>query len=302
MRNRKRRLSVLTIILGIVIAIVCILQGLLAFHFLPDTSSSADISSSGMLLLLERAIVGVGGQAPFSSSRPRPRSRPLLPFEQVWKDYQQQHSQQALLLELRGSDKKDDSENGNRTYQVIYYSCPHAAGNVLHDLFNQVVVAIVMNRTMLWKYNDRDTCQATRKGFGGMMCQKANTAVDCQRSLQLRAEASWVPLYDDWAATLNITSLPLRDPKAYSIDDWSRRRGQTTKAVSVTALPPMVYQTTKEQLWRYLPFLLGEFQWTAGQHYFESIVFIGSGRLVWHALSQTLSIGARDYPTRISTK
>jgi hypothetical protein len=124
------------------------------------------------------------------------------------KDYQQWHSRQALEQNSHG-----------RKFQVVYYSCPQAAGNLLHDVFNQVLVAIALNRTMLWKYNNPEACNATRKGFGGVVCLKANTKAPCAQSLQ---RAGWLPTWDEWAPKLldNTTQLPVRNPKVYTLSDW----------------------------------------------------------------------------------
>lgn len=77
-----------------------------------------------------------------------------IPALQVWKEYQDNHSHQRLIR-----------MSHSRTYQVVYYSCPHSAGNILHDFLNQVLVAIALNRTMLVKYNDKETCEYLNEGY-----------------------------------------------------------------------------------------------------------------------------------------
>jgi hypothetical protein len=100
---------------------------------------------------------------------------------------------------------------------VVYYSCPQAAGSLLHDCFlNQVLVVVTLNRTMLWKHNDPKTCNATRKGFGGLVCLKADTETNCARSLQ---RASWLPTWDELAPKLldNTTQLSVQNPTVYTV-------------------------------------------------------------------------------------
>lgn len=161
----------------------------------------------------------------------------LLPPQKILRDYIRQHSEQVLRRE---------SDLGNRRFQVVYYSCPQAAGNLLHDFFNQVILAISLNRTILWKYNDPQTCNEVRKGFGGLVCLKANTEPECAQSLN---RAKWIAGWDDWQPriqNLSTTSvnetlllLPTRDNHAYSTDEWETKL--------LVAHKPMVYYTQEKQ-------------------------------------------------------
>jgi hypothetical protein len=221
MKKNRKRWPLVTVSFAL-IAAACLFQSVSVLFLLPEDTSSFGLveQKKGSVLLFVHA---------------PPTSEPLPP-QQVLKDYQQWHSRQALEQNSQG-----------RKFQVVYYSCPQAAGNLLHDVFNQVLVAVALNRTMLWKYNDPQTCNATRKGFGGLVCLKANTEADCARSLQ---RADWLPTWDEWAPKLldNTTHLPVRNPKVHTLSDW-----QDAPAI---AHKPMVYQTKLAQ-WnsRQMPFL-----------------------------------------------
>jgi hypothetical protein len=77
------------------------------------------------------------------------------PIDGLWCDYQRWHSHQSLL----------DQPPHNRTFVVGYYYCPNQAGNRLHDFMNFLIVAIVTNRTLLWKHYGKETCAVAHKGY-----------------------------------------------------------------------------------------------------------------------------------------
>jgi hypothetical protein len=105
---------------------------------------------------------------------------------------------------------------------------------MLHDLYNQLLVAISTNRTALLKYNDGPTCSSIMEHKLSVRCRKANTQRDCEQSLQRKA--TWLPLYDDWIPHITRTIpqsreqsdaasliLPVRESKFYTAEDWSYR-------------------------------------------------------------------------------
>jgi hypothetical protein len=104
---------------------------------------------------------------------------PFLPVK-VFRRYQQQHSQMALL-----QDEEDALQH--RKFAVAYYWCPHRAGNILHGFLNTVVWAVIHNRTVLWKYDTG--------------APDTNTEADCQAILK---RASWIPSYDEWSVKLQL--------------------------------------------------------------------------------------------------
>jgi hypothetical protein len=144
---------------------------------------------------------------------------------QVFRQYQQWHSEESVRHSPH-----------NRTFALAYYSCPFQAGNRLHHYFNNLLWAIVTNRTVLWKYYDRATCLGSQSmyaggGEGGMaeatiamkdldlICEAANTVHDCDEVL---LRASWIPSYDEWA-----NRLELSDP--LTLNFWSTRPPQSAQ-------------------------------------------------------------------------
>jgi hypothetical protein len=77
----------------------------------------------------------------------------LQPPQQILKEYIQWHSKEHVLN--NNNNNNNNHHQQQQKYQIIYYSCPASAGNILHDVFNQVIVAIALNRTMVWKYYDK---------------------------------------------------------------------------------------------------------------------------------------------------
>ena len=44
---------------------------------------------------------------------------------------------------------------GTQQFAVVYYNCPHQAGNALYSFFNQIIWSIITNRRLLWRYEDK---------------------------------------------------------------------------------------------------------------------------------------------------
>eukprot|EP00529_Nitzschia_sp_RCC80_P000962 CAMPEP_0113475110 /NCGR_PEP_ID=MMETSP0014_2-20120614/18945_1 /TAXON_ID=2857 /ORGANISM="Nitzschia sp." /LENGTH=545 /DNA_ID=CAMNT_0000368007 /DNA_START=36 /DNA_END=1670 /DNA_ORIENTATION=- /assembly_acc=CAM_ASM_000159 len=166
----------------------------------------------------------------------RKRALLHLPIETM-KEYVTIHSSDVLRREfpIQNANKKQTTD---RKFLVVYYSCPHAAGNLLHDTYNQVIAGIATNRTILIKYNDHVTCQYNQlTNHNSTRCRKANTLEDCQQSL---LQQSWIPTWDEFIIPISEASssvpvdqvphnvddpfwllkLPKRDTK-YTDDDWS---------------------------------------------------------------------------------
>ena len=156
-----------------------------------------------------------------SSSKLRTNEPSSFPFEAVddvwrlWQQYQQEHSVDALQKEIREGDGGLSSQwkniashyNDTRRFAVGYYSCPLQAGNRLHHFMNSLIWAVITNRTLLWKYYDRDTCQVVGRMYASGICQAANHETDC-RSVLKRAE--WLPGLDEWKLSYNLsTPVPL---------------------------------------------------------------------------------------------
>jgi hypothetical protein len=133
------------------------------------------------------------------------------PIDGLWCDYQRWHSHQSLL------DQPQD-----RSFVVGYYSCPNQAGNRLHDFMNSLIIAIATNRTLLWKYYDKETCAVSHMGYSMAVCNLTNHLSDCERILD---RASWIPSYDEWAPKLDLPAqLGPRNPDfhigSYKTYNW----------------------------------------------------------------------------------
>ena len=144
---------------------------------------------------------------------------------QVLTQYRHMHGDAILQRELQDS----PSTFHNRKFLVVYYSCPHEAGNLLHDMMNQIIAGMALNRTILLKYNTPNVCSASRlTGKNQTRCFKANTQAECEDSLLRKAK--WLPMYDEWIHHIDsstddvTTTLPLRDSKAYTLQDWKDKR------------------------------------------------------------------------------
>lgn len=142
------------------------------------------------------------------------RELPLLRPQRALQRYVSWHSNTSLALDYDKNGDFVDSNNNNRSFVVGYYSCPIQAGNRLHDFWNSLIVAIVTNRTLLWKYNDPETCFRAHIGYDTNPCEISNHEQDCSRVLK---RASWIPSYDEWATISSASSSSSSSPTSASI-------------------------------------------------------------------------------------
>jgi hypothetical protein len=105
---------------------------------------------------------------------------------QVVEQYKRWHSVDNLIR----------NDTVGRKYAMAFYRCPMEAGNRMHHFFNDFFWAILTNRTILWKYYDRETCLKYGRHYSKGTCLTANTVDDCAEIL---LRAPWIPSYDEWA-------------------------------------------------------------------------------------------------------
>jgi hypothetical protein len=116
---------------------------------------------------------------------------------QVLQRYIRQHSVEAIQRDLMKS-SMDQQQQDERYYAIAFYQCPLQAGNRLHHFWNGLLWSILTNRTVLWKYWDRETClgyYTDDNYYKTVICENANTVNDCAHVLQ---RAPWMMSYDDW--------------------------------------------------------------------------------------------------------
>jgi hypothetical protein len=170
------------------------------------------------------------------------------PAQQAWANFQKWHSKNALSMEVQ---QQPQHNSTSRKFIVGYYSCPNQAGNRLHDFWNALIVAIITNRTLLWKYYDQSTCLQAHKGYNPLICEVANTEQECA---QILTRAPWIPAFDEWAPILlgiNHTQLGPRNPYNHTLDwqntakltDSERRERLSFKT---SQFDKVVVQTSRE--------------------------------------------------------
>jgi hypothetical protein len=133
---------------------------------------------------------------PLNSTILKLRSHDLPPPFQVMEDYLQWHSVDAL---------ERDSNLDGRKFAIAFYQCPREAGNQMHRFWNQVLWAVLVNRTVLWKYWSNETClkYSGKELHRQQKCQAANTVDDCGKVL---VRAPWIPSFDEWKDRLMISA------------------------------------------------------------------------------------------------
>lgn len=138
-----------------------------------------------------------------STERKSEQENPLLRPQKALQQYISWHSNSSLALDYKRYGDFIDSNNDLRSFVVGYYSCPIQAGNRLHDFWNALIVAIVTNRTLLWKYYDPETCSYAHVGYDTNPCEISNHERDCAQVLK---RAAWIPSYDHWTSISSSTS------------------------------------------------------------------------------------------------
>ena len=118
-------------------------------------------------------------------------------------EYQQFHSQSVLLEEHQNGGIGIGIGIHNRTFVLGFYACPDAAGNRLHEFFNNMIIAIAHNYTISWKFFDESTCRAVGTKQWRKWCRGGvNSLETCGEVVE---RASWVASYDEWSEKLNLT-------------------------------------------------------------------------------------------------
>ena len=113
-----------------------------------------------------------------SASRERVLNDEPLPPYRVFLEWREAHSVSALR-----------SNPHNRIFVVAQYACPREAGNIFHDYANALLLAIMTNRTLLWRY-------LKHKDWENL---GLSTEEECNRILR---RADWIPSYDEWKKEL----------------------------------------------------------------------------------------------------
>jgi hypothetical protein len=132
---------------------------------------------------------------------------------QLLQEYQLHHSEESLR-----------HSPGCRKFLVAHYRCPESAGNRLHEFTNSYLWAVLLNRTLLWKYMDDRLCTKLQHKFHFVndeeQCTLNNTAHDCAKVLE---RAPWIPSYDEWQGLLGLPEIEF-----VSVGDFGLNRSITT--------------------------------------------------------------------------
>jgi len=179
-----------------------------ASEFAAVLGSSSSSSSSQQ----DESFGTVAWRSPLADDPPSARGTVPTPV-QIMELYREQHSVQALESEMSANIGNGKPSPTTRTYAVAFYSCPHSAGNRLHEFLNYAMWSVVTNRTLLWKYFDRPTCVkwAPKLGISLLHCEGANDVTDCDAILN---RAPWMASYDEYSHKLKLSEPKVLPPKS----------------------------------------------------------------------------------------
>jgi len=92
-------------------------------------------------------------------------------------------------------------------------------------VFAALLLSILTNRTLLWKYYDPDACRQFHGTAGhdmnNMHCEEQNTKSECDEVLHIR---NWLPSFDDWNETLRLVPVNGSDVKTRAPVRMNNRR------------------------------------------------------------------------------
>jgi hypothetical protein len=140
--------------------------------------------------------------------------------QEIFHRYMQQHSAHRLRREHATTSSSSISSTANRMlkqhgrrFSVAHYACPQQAGNRLHHFVNDLMLAILTNRTVLVRYWNYEACRQIGNSYDVEACDKrreqqqnsqnrsranpssASPSLECDGILR---PAPWMALYDDW--------------------------------------------------------------------------------------------------------
>lgn len=128
--------------------------------------------------------------------------RPSLPPLDMLQTYISQHSERSL----RGDFQKNNTDY--RRFAIVHYSCPQQFGNRMHHFYNDFLLAFLTNRTILWRYWDRETCVQLGNNYDHEICVDGNRSLSIDDPQQacghIMSTALWMPRYEDWSKRLDL--------------------------------------------------------------------------------------------------
>jgi len=122
--------------------------------------------------------------------------------DQVLEEWKQLHGKEALFADNQREHADD------RKFLVVDYSCPRRAGNILHDFTSTLQLAILTNRTLLFRY-------AIVSPYRRM---KVNNETECEAVF---GRHNWIPRYEDVVAHFNFTRASEDALFTVPGEDWS---------------------------------------------------------------------------------
>ena len=141
--------------------------------------------------------------SPFVSEGRIPfRERSLLPPLAMLESYISQHSKASLWRDFESNNTE------HRRFAIVHYSCPQQLGNRLHHFYNDFLLAFLTNRTILWRYWDREACIQLGNKYDHAICVDGNRSLSIDDPHQacgpIMSTAPWMPRYEDWSKRLDL--------------------------------------------------------------------------------------------------
>eukprot|EP00934_Nitzschia_sp_Nitz4_P000293 Nitzschia sp. Nitz4//scaffold130_size63480//35641//37182//NITZ4_006252-RA/size63480-snap-gene-0.104-mRNA-1//-1//CDS//3329535198//293//frame0 len=120
---------------------------------------------------------------------------------QMWLQYKHWHSQQALEQEFQ----QLGGPSPERKFSIVYYSCPHQAGNRLRNFAESMIWSMLTNRTALWKYYSNEECKRVNKDFPKVYCHSSYNVETCQELLDRNPS---LPSFEEWQDKFKLPKRP----------------------------------------------------------------------------------------------
>ena len=91
----------------------------------------------------------------------------LMAVRELLERYVKEHNASSALFPYDNTNKNVDQDrrlcHSRRSFVVGTYACPQQLGTRVHEMLNAFAGAVILNRTLLWHYCDRESCRHTTK-------------------------------------------------------------------------------------------------------------------------------------------
>lgn len=214
------------------VALLLLVMGMLSSF----TTSTVMIAKSELLESSTTRLTSVKDTMSYSDGPIKSFAAPVkLPMpEEMFEQWKTRHSIEALQEEVRMYGKIDS----NRRFVLAELSCPDRAGNFLNYFTFHLLMAILLDRTLVWTYVE----PANVNVYDAVPA--SNTQANCEKVLRVK---SWLPKHSEWTSQLGLRDINV--PFTPFLDKGYVQRTKNLDAAELIRFG-FIYRTTRTgEMW-----------------------------------------------------